>query len=146
MKRAIEKFDAGIHIKTAGTSWLEEIIGLAQSGGDGLQIAKSIYSQAFDRYEELAGPYATVLDLDKNALPLPLEVNGWSAGNFARTLIHDQSDPLYDRNFRQLIHIGYKIAAEMGDKYLNALEAHKDIIGLNVMKNIYKRHLALIFS
>jgi len=38
--RAIRKFDAGLHIKTAGTTWLEELIGLAEGGGDGLLLAK----------------------------------------------------------------------------------------------------------
>ncbi|NIA17522.1 MAG: hypothetical protein GWO86_04155, partial [Planctomycetes bacterium] len=39
INRALKKFDAGLHLKTAGTTWLEEIIGLASSGGDGLEIA-----------------------------------------------------------------------------------------------------------
>ena len=146
MKKAIEKFDAGIHIKTAGTTWLEEVIGLAQSGGKGLEIAKNIYAQAYERYEELAGPYAAVLDLDQRALPKPADVNEWTSEKFASALIHDQSDPDYDRNFRQLIHVGYKIAAEMGNEYLDALDQNKDIIASNVMKNIYERHLKLIFS
>jgi hypothetical protein len=34
MKEAMKKFDAGLHIKTAGTTWLEELIGLAVAGGD----------------------------------------------------------------------------------------------------------------
>lgn len=33
IRKAIRKFDAGIHVKTAGTTWLEEVIGLAQAGG-----------------------------------------------------------------------------------------------------------------
>jgi len=32
------------HLKTAGTTWLEELIGLAAAGGDGLVIAKEIYA------------------------------------------------------------------------------------------------------
>ena len=46
MRRALKKFDAGVHIKTAGTTWLEELIGLAEAGGDGLEIAKEIYAYA----------------------------------------------------------------------------------------------------
>ncbi|HEX4210305.1 MAG TPA: tagaturonate epimerase family protein, partial [Candidatus Binataceae bacterium] len=35
----IHKFNAGVHLKTAGTTWLEELIGLAESDGDGLALA-----------------------------------------------------------------------------------------------------------
>ena len=42
-----------MHLKTAGTTWLEEVIGLAEAGGDGLAIAKEIYAQALDRIDEL---------------------------------------------------------------------------------------------
>jgi len=37
---AMQKFSTGVHLKTAGTTWLEEVIGLAESGGDGLALAK----------------------------------------------------------------------------------------------------------
>lgn len=40
--KALKRFDAGLHIKTAGTTWLEELIGLALAGGDELTIAKEI--------------------------------------------------------------------------------------------------------
>ena len=46
MHRAIKKHGAGLHLKTAGTNWLEEVIGIAQSGPKGLAIAKRIYAQA----------------------------------------------------------------------------------------------------
>ncbi|MBP8975711.1 MAG: hypothetical protein KBG83_03240, partial [Bacteroidetes bacterium] len=46
------KYNAGVHLKTAGTTWLEEVIGLA-ADAQGLQIAKKIYSQAYERIEEL---------------------------------------------------------------------------------------------
>ncbi len=39
----IRKHNKGIHIKTAGTTWLEEVIGLASSGGEGLTFVKEIY-------------------------------------------------------------------------------------------------------
>ena len=34
IKRALVRTGAGLHIKTAGTTWLEELIGLAEAGGD----------------------------------------------------------------------------------------------------------------
>ncbi|KKL82757.1 hypothetical protein LCGC14_1981560, partial [marine sediment metagenome] len=57
--------DAGLHLKTAGTTWLEELIGLAIAGGDGLDIAREVYSSAFGRFDELCSPYAAVIDIDK---------------------------------------------------------------------------------
>ena len=62
IRRAVRKQNAGLHIKTAGTTWLEELIGLASAGGEGLQIAKDVYSQALGRFDELCGPYATVIE------------------------------------------------------------------------------------
>ena len=44
----LRKFDAGVHVKTAGTKWLEELIGLAEGGGEGLVMAKEIYAEAFE--------------------------------------------------------------------------------------------------
>ena len=37
IRRALAKHGAGLHIKTAGTTWLEELIGLATAGGEGLR-------------------------------------------------------------------------------------------------------------
>ena len=42
---AMKKFDAGVHLKTAGTTWLEELIGLAEAGGSGLEMAKEVYAR-----------------------------------------------------------------------------------------------------
>ena len=39
MGKLIKKYHKGIHVKTAGTTWLEEVIGLAASGGEGLEMA-----------------------------------------------------------------------------------------------------------
>ncbi len=33
--KALKRTGAGIHVKTAGTTWLEELIGLAEAGGEG---------------------------------------------------------------------------------------------------------------
>ncbi|MBP5637569.1 MAG: hypothetical protein J6X25_08665 [Bacteroidales bacterium] len=144
MGRLIRKYDKGIHIKTAGTTWLEEIIGLAMAGGDALKLAKEIYARAYSRIDELAGPYATVIDIDVKALPSPKEVESWSAEKYARTLRHNQADPLFNQSFRQLIHIAYKVAAELGDEYYPALEKYTDVIGVEVMANLCDRHIALL--
>src|SRR6202142_3047504 len=91
--RALKQFDAGIHIKTAGTTWLEELIGLAEAGGDGLEIAKEIYAQAWLHREEWCAAYAEVIDIDTNRLPSPDCVRQWNSGEYAAALRHDQSNP-----------------------------------------------------
>jgi hypothetical protein len=142
---ALKKFDAGLHVKTAGTTWLEELIGLAMAGGDGLSIAKEVYAEALHRFGELCGPYATVIDIDTAELPTVEQVDKWDEKNFVSALRHDQSCEQYNPSFRQLLHVGYKVAAEMGTRFLNALEKHEDIIAQNVAENIYERHIRLVF-
>ena len=145
IRKLIKKFDTGIHLKTSGTTWLEELIGLAMARDDGLKLAKKIYDQAYKRFNELCEPYKSVIDINKDELPCPEIVNDWTSEIFERTLRHDLSCPYYNPNFRQLLHIGYKIAAEMGSRYLNALDNHKKIIAECVSKNIYEKHLKKLF-
>lgn len=142
---AIKKFDAGVHLKTAGTTWLEELIGLAEAGGEGLAIAKEVYAEAFAHAEELCKPYATVIDIDYAKLPTVEAVNGWMSEQYTSALRHDQSNPAYNPSFRQLLHVGFKVAAKMGDKYLNALEANEDVVAKNVTENLFERHIQPVF-
>ena len=146
MNRIVRKHGAGLHVKTAGTTWLEEVIGLAEAGGSGLEVAKKIYAAAYDRYDELAAPYASVIDIAQEKLPLVDEVEGWSGRRFVDALRHDQSCPLYDPAFRQLIHVAYKVAYELGAEYTSALEEHAEIIGRNVASNLLNRHIVPIFG
>jgi tagaturonate epimerase len=145
INKAMKKFDAGLHLKTAGTTWLEELIGLAMAGGDGLAVAKQVYSKAFGRFDELCGPYATVIDIDRNKLPSPDAVEKWSGDDFAQALRHNQSCKKYNPNFRQLLHVGYKVAVELGSGYIDALEKYEDIVAKNVTENIYDRHIKQVF-
>ena len=145
IRKAIAKFGAGLHLKTAGTTWLEELIGLAEAGGEGLKIAKQIYAKSIDKFDMLCAPYATVIDIDKDKLPTPDEVNAWDGKTYASALRHDQSCDLYNPNLRQLLHVGYKIAADMGDKYLDALKNNSEIVGKNVTENILDRHIKKLF-
>lgn len=139
------KYNKVLHVKTAGTTWLEEIIGLSVAGGGGLKIAKKIYENAFNRREELCTPYADVIDIDPNFLPSVKEVNGWSGEKFSDTLRHIPDHPEYNPNFRQLIHVAYPVAAQMGDEFRDLLIKHADIIGAGVKENIYERHLKKLF-
>lgn len=146
MGRLIRKYDAGIHIKTAGTTWLEEIIGLSLADPAALALAKKIYRIALTRMDELTVPYATVIDVDKSKLPDPDAVDGWDAQTFAKTLRHDESEPLYNPSFRQLVHVSFKVAAELKDEYIPALERSADVIGREIEANIGDRHIKLLFA
>jgi hypothetical protein len=145
ISKALKKFDAGLHLKTAGTTWLEELIGLAMAGGDGLTIAKEIYAKSLSRIDELCQPYATVIDIDRSKLPALTDVEKWDEQKFASALRHDQSCKDYNPNFRQLLHIAYKIPAEMGQRFLKTIEKYEDVIAPNVTENIYERHIKPIF-
>ncbi|MBN2279848.1 MAG: hypothetical protein JXQ65_04640 [Candidatus Marinimicrobia bacterium] len=145
MNAALKKFNMGIHLKTAGTNWLEELVGLAESGDEGLAIAREIYRQGFAHREALCQPYATVINIDFERLPKPERVDTWSGRDFAEALRHNPSNPNYDPNLRQLLHVSYKIAAQMGDKYLNALKTHETIIAKNVTANLYEKHVVPLF-
>ena len=146
IRRALARTGAGLHIKTAGTTWLEELIGLAEAGGDGLALAKQIYATALEKKEALCEPYATVIDVDPSRLPSSEEVNSWTSEQYTGALRHDQSNPAYNQHFRQLLHVGFKVAAQLGDTYLDALKANAEIIGKNVCENIYDRHMVPLFG
>ena len=141
IRRALKKFNAGLHLKTAGTTWLEEVIGLAEAGGDGLALAKEIYSDALDHVDELCAPYVTVIDIDRKKLPTKETVNGWTSEQYVSALRHDQKNNAFNPSFRQLIHVGFKIAAKKGDRYLNALKKHEAVIAKNVTENLFERHM-----
>lgn len=146
IRNAIRDTGAGLHIKTAGTTWLEEVIGLAESGGDGLEIAKAIYAQARAKREALCEPYAAVIDIDPRRLPEPSEVNGWSSSRFVAALRHEPSCPDFNADLRQLLHVGYKVAAQMGNRYTDALGSCRQAISRNVTYNLFERHLRPLFG
>jgi hypothetical protein len=145
MHTAMRKSGAGLHLKTAGTTWLEEVIGLAAAGGTGLALAKEIYAAAYARFDELCGPYRTVIDIDRDHLPAPAVVRDWNSTNFVDALRHEQSCAAFNRDFRQLIHVGYKVAAEMGERYTAMMRECRSIIESNVTANLYHRHIQPLF-
>ncbi len=143
--RTLEKFDAGVHLKTAGTTWLEELIGLAEAGGEGLDLAKEIYAEACAQREDLCAPYAAVINIDPARLPAPTLVARWSSEQFVSALRHDPKCPAYNPSFRQLLHVGFKVAARMGTRYLHPLAAMEATIAKNVTGNLFDRHLKPLF-
>jgi hypothetical protein len=145
IRRALPMFDAGLHLKTAGTTWLEELIGLAESGGEALDFVKEIYAQALSHIEELTVPYATVIDIDRSMLPTAEEVATWSSEQFTNALRHNQSNRGFNPSLRQLLHVAFKLAAKAGPRYHALLKAHATTVGRNVTENLYQRHLRPLF-
>jgi len=145
IRRALKRTGAGLHVKTAGTTWLEELVGLAAAGGEGLAIAKDIYAGARARLEELRAPYATVVDIDPARLPAADAVRAWDGPAFVRALRHDPACPDYNPHLRQLLHVGYKVAAEMGARYRDALGRFEAEIARNVEENLFERHIRRLF-
>lgn len=145
VRKALRRTGAGLHVKTAGTTWLEELIGLAEAGGEGLSIAKDVYTSALEKKDALCEPYAPVIDIDFSRLPTAEAVNGWSGEQFAAALRHDQSNPAYNLHFRQLLHVGYKVAANMGERYYEALRTFEADVSRNVTGNLWQRHIRPLF-
>lgn len=145
IRRALAETAAGVHLKTAGTTWLEELIGLAEAGGAGLDAAKEIYAKALEKRQSLCEPYAAVIDIDPARLPSAGEVRGWSSLQFVAALRHDPSCRQFNPHVRQLLHVGYKIAAQMGDRYRALLCECQPTIAKNVTENLYQRHLKPLF-
>lgn len=141
---AVLTFPAGVHLKTAGTTWLEELIGLAEDRNIGLEIAKEIYREACAHAEELCAPYASVIDIHYAQLPKSREVDGWTSEQYTSALRHDRGNASYNPSFRQLLHVAFKVAAKMGDRYIQALEVN-EAVARNVTANLFDRHIRPIF-
>jgi tagaturonate epimerase len=145
MHRAIKNMDAGIHLKTAGTTWLEELAGLAESGGSGLAFAKEIYQEAYQRCDDLCKPYLAVINIDKNKLPAPAQVDAWSSEEFALALKHDLPCKTCNLHLRQLFHVGFKVAAERNTRFAELLAEFHSVVAKNVADNLYDKHIVPLF-
>ncbi len=145
MRKAIRDHGAGLHLKTAGTTWLEEVIGLAEAGDAGLDLAKEIYANALKKKDELCVPYASVIDIDAAKLPSEAVVNAWTSEQFVAALRHEPANQAFNPSLRQLLHVGFKVAAQLGDRYLKMLESCEPSISRNVTGNLFDRHLKPLF-
>jgi hypothetical protein len=145
IRRVLEATGAGLHLKTAGTTWLEELIGLAEAGGAGLELAKEVYAKAYARREELCAPYAEVVRIQAERLPEPAQVRAWTAAQYTGALRHEPANPEFNSDLRQLLHVGYKVAAEMGARYQTLLAECAEPIARNVTYNLYERHIRPLF-
>jgi len=145
INRLVKRHGAGLHLKTAGTTWLEEIAAIAGSGEEGRVLTAGIYADALSRYDEVTAPYATVLHIDRSRLPSAAEVASWDASRLSRTIIHDQSCRDFDPNVRQLFHVSFKLAAEAGPRFTDLLQQHAEAVGAAVTGNLWERHLKPLF-
>ncbi|MEO2011841.1 MAG: tagaturonate epimerase family protein [Pirellulaceae bacterium] len=145
IRRALARTGAGLHLKTAGTTWLEELIGLSEAGGDGLALVKEIYAYALEHVEEFCAPYASVIDIDRQQLPAADEVNEWDGPRLASAMRHIQDHEHFNAHLRQLLHVSFKVAAKHGQRYLDLLKANCEVVARNVTENIYVRHMCPLF-
>ena len=145
IRRALQRTGAGVHLKTAGTTWLEELVGLSEAGGDGLALAKEIYAYALAHVDELCAPYASVIDIDRAQLPSADVVNTWTGPQLASAIRHIPGHPGFNAHIRQLLHVSFKLAAKAGARYTDLLKANEVIVAKNVTENLYDRHLKPLF-
>lgn len=141
IRRALRRTGAGVHVKTAGTTWLEEVIGLSEAGGEGLALVRDIYAYALEHVDELCAPYASVIDIDRSCLPSAAVVAQWSGARLANAVRHIPGHPEFNANIRQLLHVSFKLAAQRGTVYLDLLKRHEAIVGKHVTENLFARHL-----
>ena len=145
IRRALRRTGAGVHVKTAGTTWLEEVIGLSEAGGDGLELVREMYGYALAHVDELCAPYASVIDIDRTQLPSAEVVAGWSGTRLANAVRHIPGHPDFNANIRQLLHVSFKLAAQRGGVYLDLLRRNEAIVAKNVTENLFDRHLKPLF-
>ena len=143
--KIIKKYDKGIHVKTAGTTWLAEVTGMCLGGDDGLEVAKRIYLTAYDQVESLTEAYAAVIDIDQSRLPSTETVKNWNAEKFVNALRHVPGHNEYNPHFRQLMHVSYKIAAQMGTEFTDVLKKYENTIASEVTENIFEGHIKRLF-
>jgi hypothetical protein len=142
----IKKHNKGVHVKTAGTTWLEEVTGLALSGGEALDFVKAIYSGALENINELTSPYTGVIKIENSSLPSQKEVSKWSDTKFADSIRNVPENRNYNPDMRQLMHVAYKLAALRKVEYFRLLEKNEEIISKCVFENLYTRHICRLFD
>ena len=142
----IKKYDMGIHLKTAGTTWLEEVIGLAESGGEALDFVKELYIKSLEKIDELCEPYADVIDIEISSLPSKQEVSQWNSARFSDSLKHISGNSDYNPDMRQLVHVAYKLAALQMKDYFRLLETNEQVVSKCVYENIFNRHICRLFD
>ena len=104
-----------------------------------------MYAEAYAHRDELCAPYAAVIDIDASQLPEPAEAQRWTAEQWTGAVRHDLRSPAYNSSLRQLMHVGFKIAAKMGPRYTAMLEQCEERVAENVTRNLFERHIRPVF-
>ena len=146
INKLIRRHQTGIHLKTAGTTWLEELIGLSLSGHGALDFVKTLYKSAYNNLDSLCAPYSELIDINEANLPDPDKVIGWKGEMLADSIIHNAGNRLYNRDMRQLLHIAYKLAADRLPEYRNHILENKDLVEKCVYNNLFDRHIQQVFG
>jgi len=141
IKQLVTSHRAGLHMKTAGTTWLEEVIGLAEAGGAALEFVRELYAEALDHFDSLTAPYATVLDIDRNQLPSAAVARNWTSEQVVSMVEHDQENPSFNSSLRQFFHVAFKLAASEGDRFYKLLDANAGVINRRVHNNLFQKHI-----
>jgi tagaturonate epimerase len=108
-------------------------------------LAKDIYREALEHLDDLCAPYASVIDIRPDRLPTSGDVAKWTSHRFTSALRHDPSNTAFNPDLRQLLHVGYKMAAKKGDRYLGALKEFRSVVSRNVTENLFNRHIKPLF-
>jgi hypothetical protein len=101
-----------------------------------LVLAKDIYAAALEHIDELCAPYATVIDIDRAKLPTSAVVAKWTSEQYVNALQHEQSCKEFNPHLRQLLHVGFKIAAKKGARYLDLIRANQAVVAKKVTGNL----------
>jgi hypothetical protein len=83
--------------------------------------------------------------VDRAKLPSAEAVSKWSAKEYVSALRHDQTCKSFNPHLRQLLHVGYKVAAKMGNVYLDTVQRSNGAIARNVTQNLFDRHIVPLF-
>ena len=95
--------------------------------------------------DELSRPYAAVIEIDRTKLPSAAAVKSWTSEQYVSALRHDPTNPQFNPHLRQLLHVGYKVAAKLGERYLEMLKACEATVAKNVTENLFERHIKPLF-
>jgi tagaturonate epimerase len=86
-----------------------------------------------------------VIDIKRASLPSAVEVSKWDAAQYVAALRHDPKCQDFNPSLRQLLHVGYKIAAKKGRIYLDLVRECESSIARNVTGNLFDRHIKPLF-
>lgn len=136
INKVIKQANVGIHIKTAGSTWLTDCTALIQINEDTLDLVKSIYAIALNQIDLLSKSYINKLKIDKTKLPTSAEMFMWpSEGMKAVLTIHDKD---FNPNLRQLMSIAFNIAAEYGAIFTECIIDNNEEISKQHTISIYE--------